>query len=72
MDNNKINIEKINLPNTHITKTQVMQILYKDLQDTHTEFHNTHTFDFSKGYIKGKEDTIRKIESLLQLLDKTK
>ncbi|QDY27146.1 hypothetical protein [Clostridium botulinum] len=58
-----------NLSNTHITNTQVMQILYKDLQDTHTEFHNTYTFDFSKGYIKGKEDTIRKIELLLQLLD---
>ncbi|MBD5589227.1 hypothetical protein [Clostridium botulinum] len=69
MNNKKINIEKNNLSNTHITKTQVMQILYKDLQDTHTEFHNTHTFDFSKGYIKGKEDTIRKIELLLQLLN---
>ncbi|EQB4340382.1 hypothetical protein ACYJ2U_001724 [Clostridium botulinum] len=69
MNNKEINIEKNNLSNTHITKTQVMQILYKDLQDTHTEFHNTHTFDFSKGYIKGKEDTIRKIELLLQLLN---
>ncbi|HCL4447065.1 TPA: hypothetical protein N2D16_002670 [Clostridium botulinum] len=75
MNSKEINIDKNNisnnntLPSQHITKTQVMQILYKDLQDTHTEFHNTHTFDFSKGYIKGKEDTIRKIELLLQLLD---
>ncbi|GAA0083014.1 hypothetical protein [Clostridium sp. CTA-6] len=69
MNSKEINIDKTNISKTHITKTQVMQILYKDLQDTHTEFHNTHTFDFSKGYIKGKEDTIRKIELLLQILD---
>ncbi|HID0767964.1 hypothetical protein [Clostridium botulinum] len=69
MNNKEINIEKNNLSNTHITKTQMMQILYKDLQDTHTEFHSSHTFDFSKGFIKGKEDIIRKVELLLQILD---
>lgn len=56
-------------PSQHITKTQMIQILYKDLQNTHTEFHNSHTFEFSKGFIKGKEDIIRKVELLLQILD---
>lgn len=69
MNNKEINIDKDNISNTHITKTQFMQILYKDLQNTHTGFHNSHTFDFSKGYIKGKEVIIRKVELLLQLLD---
>lgn len=72
MDNGKTkkNIKANNtLPSQHITKTQMIQILYKDLQNTHTEFHNSHTFDFSKGFIKGKEDIIRKVELLLQILD---